>query len=162
MESELDRLASAEEIRRLMYRYAELVDAARFDEVGELFAHARITAGNGEDEGDGDLEVAAGRDAVADLYRNTNKVHPDGTLRTRHLTTNVSVEVDVERDEASARSTFVVLQAAERVPLQPIVAGRYRDRFERVDGAWRFAERCMLVDAVGDVSEHLTIDLDQH
>ena len=91
MESALDRLASAEEIRRLMYRYAELVDAARFAEIGELFAHARITAGVGEDEDDRGLEVAAGQDAIADLYRNTNKVHPDGTLRTRHLTTNVSV-----------------------------------------------------------------------
>jgi hypothetical protein len=40
-------------------------------------------------------------------------------------------------------------------PLQPIVAGRYLDRFARVDGAWRFAERRILVDLVGDLSRHL-------
>lgn len=153
MEAALDRLVSAEEIRALMYRYAELVDGARFDEIGELFAHGRITTG---DEG---TEVAAGADAVAGLYRSTNKVHPDGTLRTRHLTTNITVDVDVERHAAEASATFVVLQATDRLPLQPIVTGRYRDRFERVEETWRFAERCMLVDQVGDVSDHLTIDL---
>jgi hypothetical protein len=55
-----------------------------------------------------------------------------------------------------------VLQATSDLPLQPIVAGRYRDRFERVDGMWRFAEREMNVEQVGDVHEHLVIDLDRY
>jgi hypothetical protein len=45
------------------------------------------------------------------------------------------------------------------LPLQPIVTGRYHDRFERVAGEWRFAQRHMIVDHVGDVREHLTFDL---
>ena len=149
MEAALDRLVSAEEIRGLMFRYAELVDGARFNEIGELFAHGRITTG---DEG---TEVASGADAVAGLYRTTNKVHPDGTLRTRHLTTNITVEVDVERHAAEASATFVVLQATDRLPLQPIVTGRYRDRFARGPGGWRFAERRAAIDLVGDTSRHL-------
>ena len=31
-------------------------------------------------------------------------------------------------------------------------------RFERVDGTWRWAERLIHVDQVGDVSEHLNLD----
>ena len=45
------------------------------------------------------------------------------------------------------------------VPLQPIVTGRYRDRFARVDGAWRFARRHIIVDHVGEVRDHLKFDL---
>jgi len=53
-----------------------------------------------------------------------------------------------------------VLQATDALPLQPIITGRYRDRFARDDvGGWRFAERRFFVDLVGDLREHLTIDL---
>ena len=53
----------------------------------------------------------------------------------------------------------MVFQAAADLALQPIIAGRYRDRFEQVDGGWRFAERCFYVDQVGDLSHHLTYAL---
>lgn len=140
-------------ITTLMFRYTELVDAADFDGIGELFAHGRITA-EGSDE-----PVAAGP-AVGEFYRRTNRVHDDGTLRTRHLNANVLVDVDEDADTATARSSFLVLQATPDLPFQPIVGGRYRDRFERVDGEWRFAERHMVVDQVGDVSQHLRFDLE--
>ena len=70
-------------------------------------------------------------DAVANLYRSTNRVHDDGTLRTRHLTTNVIVDIDEAAGTAQTRSAFVVFQATAGVPLQPIVSGRYRDDFAR-------------------------------
>jgi hypothetical protein len=38
------------------------------------------------------------------------------------------------------------------------VGGRYEDRFERVGGAWRWSERLIHVDQLGDVSEHLNLD----
>jgi hypothetical protein len=56
------------------------------------------------------------------------------------------------------RSSYVVFQATAKLPFQPIVGGRYEDRFERVGGAWRFTERLIHVDQVGDVSEHLALD----
>jgi 3-phenylpropionate/cinnamic acid dioxygenase small subunit len=86
--------------------------------------------------------------------------YPDGTPRTKHVTTNVIVEVEPGGDRAAARSYYTVLQQVEGGALQPVVAGRYHDRFERVDGAWRFAERdYTLVDLVGDVSRHLRIEV---
>jgi hypothetical protein len=37
-----------------------------------------------------------------------------------------------------------------------VVSGRYHDRFERDrDGQWRFADRLIFTDQVGDVSRHL-------
>ena len=135
-------------ITTLMYRYAEYIDAADFDAIGELFAHGKIT-----NEGfPGEIEGAA---AVANLYRSTNHVHPDGTLRTRHLTTNVIVDIDESAGAASTRSAFVVFQATAALALQPIVAGRYHDRFARTANAWSFAERHIILEQLGDVREHL-------
>jgi hypothetical protein len=51
-------------------------------------------------------------------------------------------------------------QATERIPLQPIVGGRYRDRFGRIDGAWAFVERFIQVDQVGDVTDNLNVILE--
>jgi 3-phenylpropionate/cinnamic acid dioxygenase small subunit len=139
-------------ITTLMFRYAEYVDAADFDAIADLFADAIIT-----NEGvDGEI---AGGEAAKQLYLNTNRMHDDGTLRTRHLTSNVSVDIDEVAGAATARSSFVVFQQTPALPLQPIVTGRYRDRFERADRGWRFAQRHIIVDHVGDVREHLAFDL---
>jgi SnoaL-like domain len=97
---------------------------------------------------------------VRALYEATTMRYEDGTPRTKHVTTNVVVEIDDAGEEATARSYFTVLQAVPgHLALQPIVAGRYRDRFERAEGRWRFTGRHMLVDLVGDVSQHLRIEI---
>ena len=139
-------------ITGLMYRYTERIDAGDFEGLGAIFADAAITA-------DGtDIEVR-GAEAVASYYRSMNVVHADGTLRTRHMAVNVITDIDEDAGTATARSGFVVLQQTPALPLQPIVTGRYRDRFTRVDGVWQFTQRHMMVDHVGDVSEHLSFDL---
>ena len=146
-------------ITTLMYHYTELMDAADFDAVAVLFADAVLT-------NEGVAGEVKGGDAIARLYRRTNRVHDDGTLRTRHITANVIVDVDEDASIATARSAFVVFQQTPDLPLQPVVTGRYRDRFARVDGEWRFAQRHITVDHIGDVSQHLQFDLaafrDQH
>ena len=66
--------------------------------------------------------------------------------------------VEVDGDTAASRSTFLVAQATDTVPFQPIVAGRYYDRFARDADGWFFTERKADVEMVGDVSDHLLID----
>jgi 3-phenylpropionate/cinnamic acid dioxygenase small subunit len=139
-------------ITTLMFRYVECVDAADFDGIGELFADAIVTNEGVEGE-------IAGSEAVKQLYGGTNRVHDDGTLRTRHVTANVQVDIDESAGTATARSAFVVFQQTPTLPLQPIVTGRYRDRFARSSRGWRFAQRHIVVDHVGDVREHLAFDL---
>ena len=139
-------------ITSLMFRYAECVDTADFEGIASLFARGRLT-----NEGvDGAIE---GPDAVRKLYERTNRVHTDGTTRTRHVNANPIVDIDEAADRATARSVFVVFQQTPVLPLQPIVSGRYRDAFVREGGEWRFEQRHIVVEHVGDVREHLTFDL---
>ncbi|RAY11706.1 nuclear transport factor 2 family protein [Actinomadura craniellae] len=133
-------------IENLIARYAELVDAGDFAGLDALLAGATFV---------GSAATVSGRGEIEKMLRDTVIVYADGTPRTRHVTTNLAIEVDEETGTATARSYFTVLQALPDLPLQPIVAGRYRDRFERCDGQWRFLERCVLPDLVGDVSRHL-------
>jgi 3-phenylpropionate/cinnamic acid dioxygenase small subunit len=137
-------------ITNLLYRYAELVDSGRFGELAEdLFAHAEfIVAPPPAPRLDGP--------AMAALIDRSSIRYPDGTLRTKHVVTNPIVEVDEETGTASCRSYYTVLQQTETLALQPIVAGRYHDRFARIDGRWRFVERdYRMVDLIGDVSGHM-------
>jgi len=140
-------------ITALMYRYAECVDQADFEGLSQLFAHGRLGSSAAAEEG------GMTGDAVGRFYEATNKVHENGTLCTRHIATNILVDIDEATDSASVRSYYLVLQATGRLPFQPIVAGRYDDRFERVEGEWRFASRLVHVDQIGDMSEHLSFDL---
>ncbi len=135
-------------ISNLLAEYAERIDAGDFDGVADLLAKAEVGA-------EGEAGSIRGREAVAGLYRATTRRYGDGTPRTRHLTSNLWLAVDEEAGTAEARSSFTVLQATEGLPLQPIVVGRYLDRFERHEGRWRFAERRFRTDLVGDVSRHL-------
>ena len=133
-------------IENLIATYAELVDEGDFAGVGTLLADATFTGGAGS---------VSGRDAIEELLQDRLIVYDDGTPRTKHVTTNVAIEVDEEAGTAVSRSYFTVLQAAPGLALQPIVSGSYHDRFERHDGQWRFLERRVRTDLVGDVSRHL-------
>ena len=82
-------------------------------------------------------------------------LYDDGTPRTKHVLGNVVVEVDDDHDSASASCTFTVFQAAPGAPLKPVLAGRYIDRFTRVDGEWRYVERVVHPDLLGDLSLHM-------
>ena len=133
-----------------LYRYAELVDGGRFDEVGELMEHCTFSYG-------GDADGPSGAQAVAATYRNTVITYGDGTPRTRHITANPIIEID--GDTATVRSVYIVLQQAPDSPMQAIISGRYHDTLRRIEGRWRFVERGFLVDLVGDLSRHLRFDL---
>ncbi|MEU6146146.1 nuclear transport factor 2 family protein [Streptomyces sp. NPDC047081] len=139
-------MSSQRAIENLIVRYAELVDDGDFAGVGRLLEDATF-AGSGE--------PVRGGDAIETMLRDTLIVYGDGTPRTQHVTTNIAIEVDEEAGTAVARSYVTVLQALPDLPLQPIAGGRYHDRFERRDGQWRFVERRVRINLVGDVSRHL-------
>lgn len=141
------------EITNLLNLYAERIDAGDYAGLGELFAHAVLTA-------DGTSLHLAGAEAVAQHYAVTTRRYPDtGTPKTKHVMTNPILEIDPSAGKAKVRSYYTVYQRTEQLPLQLIITGRYHDRFERIEGHWRFASRCFFVDQVGDLSQHLLIDL---
>src|ERR1700722_1600913 len=122
------------------------MDAADFAGLGELLDHADFRLGEASAHGRGDIE---------ELARAVLQTYPDGTPRTRHVTTNLIIESEEDAGTATSRSYFTVFQQAGDSPLQPLASGRYRDRFERRDGAWRFTFREVSTDLVGDVSHHV-------
>ena len=101
-----------------------------------------------------------GRAAIEALYANTTRRYEDGTPRTKHLMTNVLVDVGADGASASSRSYFTVLQAVPgQLTLQPVIAGRYRHTFGRVDGHWRVETMRVMIDLVGELGHHLLFDL---
>jgi 3-phenylpropionate/cinnamic acid dioxygenase small subunit len=143
-------LSAPDQIRNLLAQYCTLVDAADFDGVGQLMAHASLQAEDG-------TEIAGGAEAVADLYRGLVKVHADGTPRTKHLVANTRIEPE-DDGTVTAYSSFVVLQATDSLPLQPVVAGDYLDRFAQgPDGSWHFVQRRFSMGLPGDLSQHMDL-----
>lgn len=141
-------------ITNLVFTYAELIDAGDFEGVADLFRHGAVSAAGSD-------VVYRGYDAVLGMYTAATRRYEDGTPRTKHVTTNLIVEVEEAEGRAAGRSYFTVLQAVPgQLPLQPVIAGRYHDAFERVaEGEWRFVSRHMIVDLVGDLSHHLLYEL---
>jgi len=136
-------------IENLIYRYAELIDNGDLKGVAELFRDAEIVSPAHDVRRTGFDEVLQMYQLSCRLYEST------GTPLTKHLTTNVIVDMDSNGKEARARSYYTVIQGTGSLPLQPIISGRYKDRFRKVDAQWQFASREMLVDLIGDCSAHL-------
>jgi 3-phenylpropionate/cinnamic acid dioxygenase small subunit len=144
-------MSHADTISKLIYSYAERLDLGDFAGVAALFEHATYRSSAG-----GHHVGATGVRAV--LERLVKRY--DGIPRTKHLITNVTIDVDPSEQAAAARSYFTVYQATEKLPLQVVICGRYHDRFERVGDTWRFSDRLIIVDLVGDLRQHL-LDTDR-
>jgi hypothetical protein len=141
-------LSDGDLIRNLLGRYCDLMDAGDWEGIGLLFAAGALSGPDGS-------VLAQGAEEVAGFYERGTQLH-DGSPRTKHLVLNTVLELDA--DEAMARSSYLVLQALEgESVLRPMIAGRYVDSFERADdGGWRWRERRFAVDLAGDLSQHLT------
>ncbi len=144
--------AAGESITKLLFTYAERIDAGDFAGVAELFAHATLTFQGFDD-------AVTGRDAIEKLYVRSTRRYEDGTPRTKHVITNVLVDLEDDA-KASSRSYFTVLQAVPgALGLQPVIAGRYRHTYERVEGGWRILTMHVTIDLVGDLGHHMLFDL---
>lgn len=139
-------MSSASEITRLLYVYAERLDLGDFAGVAALFEHATYRSNAGGHHV-GSAGVLAVLERMVQCY--------DGVPRTKHVVTNVLIDLDAGQQTASARSYFTVFQATDGLPLQAVICGRYHDRFERAGDGWRFTDRLILVDLLGDLRHHL-------
>jgi 3-phenylpropionate/cinnamic acid dioxygenase small subunit len=136
-----------EQIANLIARYAFVTDDGDFAALGELFARGSLSLNGGD--------PVHGAAAVTALAHRVLQTYEDGTPRTRHVTTNLLIDVDEADGTARSRSYFTVLQSLPSFPLQPIAAGHYEDRFTRADGRWHFAERLVSTDFTGDTTHHV-------
>jgi hypothetical protein len=114
--------------------------------MAELFRHADVYMGSAE-------PVRSDPQAVARAFRDFLRLYEDGTPRTRHMTSNLIIEPDGPQ-RAKASCYVMVFQQTDELPLQPIIGGDYRDRFEKVGGVWRFIERHIGNDLYGNLAAH--------
>jgi hypothetical protein len=135
------------EIVALLNRYAELLDGGQLDEVAALFDRATWRASRTG-------VTLSTPEEVRSVYRNVI-LYDDGTPRTRHLMTNVDVDVDETGAGASSTCYFTVLQGVvPGEPIQTILSGRYVDRFAKGPDGWHFTDRLFHADLIGDQSRH--------
>ena len=136
------------QIVALIYRYAECIDSGDFEGIARLFEHATVRSGE---------YSFSGRETLLNLWRDMVRIYDNGTPLTKHVITNVIIDVDHQGSTATARSYVTVLQVKlPEFPLQVIVSARHHDTFERVDGSWRFSERIDITDLVGNMTWHTT------
>jgi len=134
-------------IANLINTAAARTDDGDFAAVGALFTEASFAVAGGP--------RVTGSDEVTALQSGSVALHDDGTPRTHHVVSNLSIWVDDDSRTARAESRFTAFQATEKLPLQPIATGAYIDEFVHDAGEWRFASRLVRTVLAGDLSQYL-------
>jgi hypothetical protein len=142
-------MSDRDDIAALVHRYASLLDSGRISDVVELFSRAtwRSAAKGSPVVTLTTEEVKATYDCVI--------LYDDGTPRTHHLITNLTIDMTEGADEAAGECYFTVLQGVEPGdPLETVLSGRYTDRYRKDEQGWYFADRVFHADLIGDQSRH--------
>jgi ketosteroid isomerase-like protein len=132
---DVEELIAREEIRELVAAYAQLADAGRFDALLDLFTDDATLE-------PGELPAVTGREALGQFFQGTNRTLVAATARPliRHHVSNLRI-VREGPDAATGSCYFFVV--TERGPDH---WGRYRDRYVRAGGRWRFQHRKVRTD----------------
>lgn len=138
---------SKDAIMALMNEYCYSVDRGDLDGFAGLFAR-----GNFEIDGDPGGPMA-GSESVRAMLDNVTLY--DGVPLSKHVMSNVQIEVDEGSGTATAQCYISVFQAVPPdFPLQAIFMGHYHDRFEQDGSGWHFKHRLITNFLVGDLSRH--------
>jgi hypothetical protein len=130
----------------LVFAYAERLDAGDLDGVAALFTRATWRSAGGTHL-KGAAQVRRAYDPV--------RLYGDGSPKTKHVISNLVIDVDAGGRTAGSTCVFSVWQAVPGSLLRAILAGRYHDRFA-VDGdGWYFTDRLIQPDLVGDLQAHM-------
>jgi len=134
-------------ILHLMNEYCYRIDSGDLEGFARLFEHATFHV-LGDPDG-----ARTGSGEVLELLRQVTLY--DGKPLTKHVLSNVQIDVDEADGTATAQSYITVYQAVPPdFPLQAIFIGHYHDQFERAGSGWRFRQREISPDLIGDLSFH--------
>lgn len=137
-------------ITALIHRAARLADDRNYLEWMELFTedgeYSAITHENLSYRG---LYLFSdiGRGALYERVAFLMGVWQVPRGKTTHLVSNIEVSAGEGPSSATALSNFILARTGDQEHTTLHAAGRYRDRFERQGGAWRFKERQVVVDS---------------
>ncbi len=143
-------MSDREAILSLMNQYGFTVDSGDLDGFVELYKHAELY-----------VEGTPPKRGVKEIYDNVVAnviLYEDGTPKTRHIISNVDIEIDAAAETAKGQRYVTVIQQTETLPLQTIFSGHYHDEFVKDNGAWRFSRTIITGPLAGDTSQHLRSD----
>jgi hypothetical protein len=136
-----------ETVLRLMNEYCYRIDAGDKAGFAKLFEQGTFVLQGDPDGGD------TGAAAVLKMLENV--ILYDGKTHTKHVMSNIQIDIDASGEKATAQSYITVFQAVPPAfPLQPIFIGYYYDNFVKVGSDWRFSRREISPDLLGDLSFH--------
>lgn len=140
-------MSDVSEITALVHAYGRRLDAGDFDGVAALFERAVWRSPDRE-------EILEGSGPIRRIYDKVH-VYEDGTPRTHHLLSNLTIEIDETGEGASSHCYVTVIQGiAAGEPINIVLSAQYIDKFAKTDGTWHFSERFMVSDMMGDLSRH--------
>ncbi len=140
-------MTAREGIERLLFAYCDGIDRGDLVATSELFGTDGLYGQVDGPAACGASQVLAAMQYSVHLY--------DGVPRTRHIVTNIVIDLNDDQITAQCRSYVQVLHQAPGGVLGPVAAGTYIDRVYLTNGSWKFAERRMLLELIGDMSTHL-------
>ena len=136
-----------EAVMRLMNEYCYRIDAGDKAGFAALFEHGTFVLQGDPTGGD------TGTEAMLKMLENV--ILYDGKIHTKHVMSNVQIDIDESGERAIAQSYITVFQAVPPdFPLQAIFIGHYYDSFEKVGSSWHFTRREISPDLLGDLSFH--------
>jgi uncharacterized protein (TIGR02246 family) len=136
MQDRVRRLEDEKQIRDLITRYGQLLDASDFAGYSQLFAR------EGEWSGllSGYTTIRGPENIRAAMEKNfANRKYDPQNITNLHLLSNI--KVDVDGDRATGYSRWTVLSRNEKSEPYVRLSGRYDDVFVREDGHWKFQSR---------------------
>jgi hypothetical protein len=145
---------AALEISNLIYGYAEALDRGDLRSVGAFFEHCLVHVDGLPNRARGSAEVLEffkpvlfyKGDATADQH------DPESVPATKHLTTNLIIQVADDLRTATAKSYFTVIQGRRTLRCNRSSRAATTTSSSVCDGGWRFCERLEFIDLVGDLS----------
>jgi hypothetical protein len=146
-------------LRKLVHGYCRAVDRGDLDTLRSLY-HSDAEDSHGS--------FSSG--SVDDFLRTLAQTRPYIRSMQHHITTtNFAISGDVAEGEIYSIATHVFgANGGETEVTEVIVGGRYLDKYEKRNGAWKFTTRCIVTDwahvhvpSTVDVSHPITRDTPQ-
>jgi 3-phenylpropionate/cinnamic acid dioxygenase small subunit len=150
-----------EKIERLVFLYAELLDGGELDQLAALFKKGRIVVDGQPQAMEGSEQVKQTLARYTCFYdekgKRVDRLLQPGRPFTRHITSNLFFQ-ELHEEKALVHSCFSVLQGLPGEEIKIVISGRYIDQFRCEAGDWFFSERREIIDLIGDLSQHLSVN----
>jgi uncharacterized protein (TIGR02246 family) len=133
LEKRVQQLEDEKQIREVVIRYGEYLDARDYAGYASLFAKDGVWTGG--------FGSATGPAAIQEMMEKNLGKPEAGFINKQNFHLDTTVVVDVNGDTATARSRYMFFTTSAGSRPVPTLAGRYVDQFVRENGQWKIKTR---------------------